>query len=270
MQSLPDSLKPPSRPISIHKPVTPMATPISLPAESAAPVTAPVTTPVRVTPPPSAQKSITSYVKSPAATPIVIPCAQPEVTKAPSTPASVKQYARIQSAKVRRDSATKPQRPVKSAGPYRASPSNVPTPHTQTVARETPKQIGTVRDSPLPVKTDFDFVLPQPDTLADEEMIDRTTPLSFTHLRPSVPTPTSIRPSSSQRPPSFRPSVPSPADKPPSKKSSLRPKAPSPYKMERMTIDEDEMFRAETPDYNEEARKHGWLMEVHGDPLNLK
>ena len=253
---------PSSKHESIRKSITPKATPISLP-KSATPIATP-------------QPSHPVVPMTPVKSPIVIPSAQPGETKAPSTAGSEK-HVRVQSAKVRRESATRPQRPVKSAGPVRASPGHMFSPQLQTgEVRASPVQATATRVSPMPVeKTCFGFVWPQPDPFIEEEdMINRTTPLAFSPLRPSVPTSQgSIRPASSQRAPS-RPSIPSPAERPPSfKKSSLRPKAPSPYRMERTQEEEEEdydIFRAETPDYDTELRKHGWLMEVHGNPLNLK
>ena len=257
----PPSAQPPppsSKHESLRKSATPKATPISLP-KSATPI---------VTPPPPQQVVPTP----PVTTPIVIPCAETDATKVPSTTGTSEKLVRVQSAKVRRESATRPQRPVKSAGPVRASPGHLLAPPPQT--GESPVQVGATRVSPMPgEKTDFGFVWPQPDPFAEEDMIDRTTPLAFSPLRPTVPTPpASRRPPSSQRAPSLRPSIPSPAERPPSSKTGpLRPKAPSPYKMERMQEEEEEdIFRAETPDYDTELQKHGWLMEVHGNPLNLK
>lgn len=50
----------------------------------------------------------------------------------------------------------------------------------------------------------------------------------------------------------------------------MRPMAPSPSKME-LRLEEDEYLqRGETPDYDEQLNRHGWMMEVHGDPLKLK
>lgn len=261
---------PPSRPTSLRKSATPQATLLSPPPKSVTPKAMPVSPPPKsVTPKVTPPSSASQPAVTPLATPVVIPSAEQGVTKVPSTAEMSRK--RVQSAKVRRESATTPQRPVKSAGPERASPGHLLTPPVQTSEGRDHLQIGTVRESPMPVKTDFNVAWPQPDTLADEDMIDRTTPLSVTHLRPGAPTPPrSLRPASFQRTPSARSVIPSPADKPPSsKKGPLRPKAPSPYKMEQM-LEEEEMFRAETPDYETQARKHGWLMEVHGDPLNLK
>lgn len=260
VRALPASLQV-SRPVSLRKSATPQATPVWQPPTTEQPRDTTISPPPKTvtpkpTPPPSAP------VTTPLAAPIVIPTAADQgVTKAPSTSGLSQKFARVQSAKVRRESATRPQRPVKSAGPVRASPG----------LQLAPGEVGIVHESPMPAHPDFNIAWPQPDTLAEEDMIDRTTPLAFTPIRPSAPTPPqSLRPASSQRTPSVRSGVPSPANKPPSsKKGPLRPKAPSPFKMEKM-LEEDDIFRAETPDYETEARKHGWLMEVHGNPLNLK
>ncbi|KAL3857442.1 hypothetical protein ACJMK2_012112 [Sinanodonta woodiana] len=57
--------------------------------------------------------------------------------------------------------------------------------------------------------------------------------------------------------------------KPSSSKSSedIRPRNPSPL----VHMEEEEYYqRSPSPDYDADLERHGWLMEVHGDPLKLK
>lgn len=189
-----------------------------------------------------------------------VSCAQSLQVQSPitaGTPSNAQKIARIKSATFRRETPTKPQRPVKSAGPVRPSPS--------------PARSASTHQTPVPPsyqpeydQTHFDYSWPQP---------------SYPINIDDIPTPTGIQ--ISERPPSGRLSrkAPSPADSKRSTSSqrksqnmpSFRPKAPSPYKMELHLEEEEEYQRScETPDYYEEANRYGWMMEVHGDPLKLK
>lgn len=158
---------------------------------------------------------------------------------------------RIQSATVRRETPSKPQRPAKSAGPVRPSPSPL-VPH----------------ESPVQAPPAFcQWPYPCGDVNYDVTEVqypDMPPHGTYSPPRPSAPSPVA----SFKRGPS-RTSIPSPSGKPPSgRKTPLRPKAPSPYKMDYHQLELDD--RAQTPDYLEETKKHGWMMEVHGDPLKLK
>lgn len=153
----------------------------------------------------------------------------------------MQKIVRIRSATVRRDSTSRPQRPTKSAGPVRPSPTY--DADVTSVQALTPTQ------------------------LVSPYNYDQTTRV---HM-PETPPPTTgyhLRPPSSKHAPS-RSSIPSPAARPPSgQRTPLRPKAPSPYQMDLHM--EDNECRSGTPDYDAERQKHGWMMEVHGDPLKLK
>ncbi|XP_052219238.1 uncharacterized protein LOC127836591 isoform X4 [Dreissena polymorpha] len=177
-----------------------------------------------------------------------MPVPEPETQPSPAPSQTSGKIVRIQSAKARRETPTKPQRPVKSAGPVRPTPSPVV---------QTPEPSGFCL-WPDP-RADLDY----PDGY--NQFPDR---VLFSPTRPSAPTPPASDRMVQNRTPSST-SMRSPSGKPPSgKKTPLRPKAPSPYKMELYT-DADE-YRSETPDYFQETMKHGWMMEIHGDPLKLK
>ena len=194
-----------------------------------------------------------------------VSCAQSLKVQSPTTAGSTsnaQKIARIKSATFRRETPTKPQRPVKSAGPVRPSPSPArsASTHQTPVPQSFPQSFAQEYE-----QTNFDCSWPQP---------------SYPINIDDIPAPSGIQ--ITERPPSGRMSVPrmapSPADSKRSTSSqrksknmpSFRPHAPSPYKME-LHLEEDEyQGRCETPDYDEEANKHGWMMEVHGDPLKIK
>lgn len=194
-------------------------------------------------PSPAPQKMSPALPKS--ATPKAIPvCTMPvQQSPAPVQTPSSGNAIRIQSATVRRETPSKPHRPVKSAGPVRPSPSPSVT-------------------TPVPPPPKF-CVWPYPcgDVNYDVCNVDaRPSSQTYTPPRPVAPSP-----AATDR--SYK-SGSSTAGKPPSgRKAQLRPKAPSPNKMDyHLELDQ----RADTPEYLEETRKHGWMMEVHGDPLKLK
>lgn len=199
----------------------------------------PYQAPAQVSPGPAIASPPLQKSMTPMATPVCTPVPDPA---APShTPKSTK-IARIQSATVRRETPSKPQRPVKSAGPVRPSPS--PSVHT-----------------PVPTPPQFcAWPYPCGDVNYDVCDVARAPSETFSPARPSAPSP-----AASHRSP--KPPTPASAKPPTGRKTPLRPKAPSQNKMDYHL--ELEM-RADTPDYLEETRKHGWMMEVHGDPLKLK
>ena len=182
---------------------------------------------------------------TPQATPICTTPIYEPPAQSPTQHAKSGKIARIQSATVRRETPSKPQRPVKSAGPVRQSPSPSVT-------------------TPVPAAPQF-VAWPYPcgDVNYNVYDVDRAPSGAYTPVRPGAPSP-----ASTDRKFNMARSVPSPAGKPPSgRKTPLRPKAPSPAMMDyRLEIDQ----RPETPDYLEETRKKGWMMEVHGDPLKMK
>lgn len=203
--------------------------------------------------PPQGPQTTWPLPKSP--TPKATPVPSPKVPASPVPAAPVQspkpgKTARIQSATVRRDTPTKPQRPVKSAGPVRPSPS--------------PSV-----NSPVPAPAQFcAWPYPCGDVNYDVYNVDHIPSGTYTPVRPAAPSPAASDRHYKSKPVTPSPSVTSPSGKPPSgRKTPLRPKAPSPTKMDyRLELDQ----RAETPEYLEETRKHGWMMEVHGDPLKLK
>lgn len=191
------------------------------------------------------------------------------------SPTTSQRIARIQSAKERRETPSKPQRPVKSAGPVRPSPSpaqQIPTPQSLVVQPQTERYIAPTFPPnfecswPLPSAINIDDI-PAPDGI---QLAERP-PSGRISVTRKTPSPGSLRPASSKRATPTQRKVPSPSGRPPSgKPTPLRPKAPSPNKME-LHLEEDEYLeRGETPDYDEEAKKYGWMMEVHGDPLKIK
>ncbi|XP_052802730.1 uncharacterized protein LOC128232956 isoform X2 [Mya arenaria] len=176
------------------------------------------------------------------------PTPSPQAVISSPVPSPKGKAVRVQSATVRRHTPSKPQRPVKSAGSFRPSPSPVQSP-------------------PVPPPTPPAFCTwPHPQADLDypngyNQFPDR---VILSPERPPAPSPV-VSDRSVQRRVSSRGSV----GKPPSGRNTpLRPRAPSPQTMELHLQVEGE--RCETPDYFEETRKHGWPMEVHGDPLKIK
>ena len=210
-------------------------------------------------PQPSPAPSVRSYASLPRASPQVPqwPTPVPDHVPLPTSPhmQPKEKAVRIQSAKYRRETPTKPQRPVKSAGP--------------------------VRPSPTQIYQDFQSAYPQPPTTVhdvhiDTQFSDRQHYDTIMWPEPSAPLPSSDR-VLLERPPSYRAtpqrsSAPSPVTKTPSgKRTPLRPRAPSLNKMvAHVTEDDTREGGASTPDYDNEVKKHGWMLEVHGNPLNLK
>lgn len=166
--------------------------------------------------------------------------AKPEEDANPNAPENIyKKIIRIKSATMRRDAASKPTRSVRSAGPVR------PSPVLDERALMTPER--SVQDM-----------------IAEAESAQGPYTVQMSPVRPPSPSPAAM-----ERPQSYHSG--SSAQKPPTgKKTPLRPKAPSPYQIELNMTEDDRYDGSKTPDYDEQARKHGWLMEVHGDPLKLK
>ncbi|XP_045174033.2 proteoglycan 4-like isoform X2 [Mercenaria mercenaria] len=194
--------------------------------------------------------------------------AQSVQVQSPTTavsPSNVQKIARIQSATVRRETPAKPQRPVKSAGPIRPSPSpvrQIPTPQSQSY-------------TPQPLQTNyFECSWPQPTSAINIDDIPAPTSVQIYERPPSgriSVSRTAPSPAEPKRATPTQRKLQSPSNRPPSgKRTPLRPMAPSPYKMD-LHLEEDEYLgRSETPDYDEEVKRHGWMMEVHGDPLKIK
>lgn len=187
---------------------------------------------------------------------------------------SSQKIARIQSAKERRDTPTRPQRPVKSAGPVRPSPSpEIPTPQSTPIQPQIERYVAPT------FPPTFECSWPQPSAIniydipaAEGIQLAERPPSGRISISRKTPSPGgSVRPPSSKRATPSQRKAPSPSGRPPSgKRTPLRPMAPSPNKME-LHLEEDEYIeRGETPDYDEEAKKYGWMMEVHGDPLKIK
>lgn len=195
-----------------------------------------------------------------------------EPTPMPPTPAeeytvqsphtAEQKKVRVQSATFRRITPSKPTRPVRSAGPVRPSPSPVsdtPQEHVEDIYHSEPN---------------FQCSWPLPTSAINIDDIPAANGIQFSPDRPPSGRLTATRTPPSPAPPSKRAT---PTQRfgsgrlPPSgKRTPLRPKAPSPHKMDIRLQDEGAIDRCDTPDYDEETRKHGWMMEVHGDPLKLK
>ncbi|KAL4223407.1 hypothetical protein ACF0H5_016878 [Mactra antiquata] len=188
----------------------------------------------------------------------------PEVQVVQSTTTAAQKKVRVQSATVRRTASSKPDRPIKSAGPVRPSTSPV---------RYTPQeQVGGSYQSepnfcswPIPSAININDI-PAVDGI---QILNDRPPSGRISASRLQPTPTS----SSKR--VTLPQGSGSTGLPPSgRRTPLRPKAPSPNKMEiylqEEDTDENTDDRCETPDYFEQTKHQGWMMEVHGDPLKLK
>lgn len=187
---------------------------------------------------------------------------------------AMQKKVRVQSAKFRRQTPTTPQRPAKSAGPVRPSPIpayQTPTPPLQTYHDS--------YESFLSHPPNFDCSWPQPSAIniddipAPDSIQIAERPLSG-RISIARQAPTMYdRPQSSKRATPTQRQSPSITGRPPSGKKTplcIRPMAPSPYKMEQRLEEDENLERSATPDYDAELKKHGWMMEVHGDPLKLK
>lgn len=199
----------------------------------------------------------------------------------PSTSSSVKRE-RAQSAKVRRDKVNTPVRPVQSARPYRGQSDT-----EKSLECRSDKALYDTFRSANSYKPGRPLSVASEGTPSVQSRPASTKAQSAQYKRPSsgiqrpqtgqsLQRPQSLtyqRPSSGQSVKSYQ-SVVSPAPGAQAATTPARPDAPQPPKKYGASPPGKNVTPSPIPsaplDYEQQLKKHGWKMEIPGDPLNLK